>query len=70
LPVGKREGKFFNMAPFKVSGSYKDILNLNLEIPVNDETILPTKFWWLVTAALVAVSAFVGYKLGSRERRD
>jgi hypothetical protein len=58
------------MAPFKVSGSYKDILNLNLEIPVNDEKILPTKFWWLLTAALVAASAYVGYRLGRRERRD
>jgi hypothetical protein len=45
-------------------------LNLNLEIPVNDETILPTKFWWLVTAAVVAASAYVGNILGRRDRRD
>jgi hypothetical protein len=51
------------MAPIKVSGSYKEILNLNLEIPVNDENILPTKFWWLVTVALVAASAYVGHRL-------
>jgi hypothetical protein len=58
------------MAPLKISGSYKDILNLNLEIPLNDENILPTKFWWAVTAALVVASAYVGYRLGRRERRD
>jgi hypothetical protein len=56
------------MAPFKVSGSYKDILKLNMEIPVNDEQNLPTKFWWLVTAVLVAASAYLGYRLGRRER--
>jgi hypothetical protein len=68
LAVGKREGKIFNMAPFKFSGSYKEILKFNLEIPVNDEHLLPTKFWWVVTAALVVASAYVGYRLGRRER--
>jgi hypothetical protein len=56
------------MAAFKVGGSYKDLFKLNLEIPVNDERYLPTKFWWLVTAALVVASAYVGYRLGRRER--
>jgi hypothetical protein len=58
------------MAPFKFSGSYKELLKFNLEIPVNDETILPTKFWWLVTTALVAASAYLGYRLGRRDNRD
>jgi hypothetical protein len=58
------------MAPLKFAGSYKDVFKFNFELPVNEEQYLPTKFWWLVTAALVAASAYVGYRVGRRNRTD